>query len=301
MKAMQIDRFGGPEVLHAAEIAEPAPGKGQVRVQLEAVGVNPFDAKVRAGLMESQFKTKLPAILGNEIAGTVDALGEGVTNLQIGDEVFGWSDGGAYAEKALATLVVKRPADLSIEQAAALPVAGETANRVLETLQLKAGETLLIHGGAGVVGSAGIQLARARGAEVIATGNEKNQEAIRALGATPVVYGPGLVERVRAAGKKIDAVFDAAGKGALPDSIELRGGTSRIVTIADADAAKHGVIFSVGTGKQRSIAVLEQIGSWASEGKLRIAVAQVLPLGEAARAHQQLESGHAPGKILLKP
>src|SRR6266511_4749187 len=132
MTTMQIDRFGGPEVLHAAEAAEPHAGRGQVRVHVRAIGVNLFDAKVRSGAMEAVFRTPLPALLGIELAGVVDEIGAGVTELTVGDEVFGLSDGGAYAELAVASVVAKKPKGLSWELAASLAVAGETATRVLD-------------------------------------------------------------------------------------------------------------------------------------------------------------------------
>ena len=299
MKTMQIDRFGGPEVLHAAEAPEPHAGRGQVRVRVRAIGVNLFDAKVRSGAMEAVFRTPLPALLGIELAGVVDEVGAGVTELAAGDEIFGLSDGGAYAELAVASVVAKKPKGLSWELAASLAVAGETATRVLDALAVQRGEMLLVHGGAGVVGSVAVQLARLRGARVIATGSAANQALLASLGATPVVYGDGLVARVRALGKPVDAVFDAAGKGALPDSIELRGGKTRIVTIADPSAHQLGIPFSAGTAAMRNVAVLRTMAELAASGKVTVAVAEVLPLAEAPRAHALIEKSHAPGKIVL--
>ena len=234
-------------------------------------------------------------------SGIVDELGEGVKGLAKGDEVFGWSDTGAYAELALATVVAPKPKALSWELAAALPVAGETALRVLEALRLQKGETLLVHGGAGVVGNMGVQLALLRGAQVIATAAEANHATLRALGATPLKYGERLVERVRALGKPIDAVFDAAGKGALPDSITLRGGTSRIITIADAAAFKLGVVFSAGTPAMRSVAILHTVGALVSEGKVTVKIAATMPLADAAKAHALMDSSRPSGKIVLFP
>ena len=299
MKTMQIDRFGGPEVLHAAETPEPHAGRGQVRVRVRAIGVNLFDAKVRSGAMEAVFRTPLPALLGIELAGVVDEVGAGVTELAAGDEIFGLSEGGAYAELAVASVVAKKPKGLSWELAASLAVAGETATRVLDALAVQRGEMLLVHGGAGVVGSVAVQLARLRGARVIATGSAANQALLASLGATPVVYGDGLVARVRALGTPVDAVFDAAGKGALPDSIELRGGKARIVTIADPSAHQLGIPFSAGTAAMRNVAVLRTMAELAASGKVTVAVAEVLPLAKAARAHAIMEKSHAPGKIVL--
>jgi NADPH:quinone reductase-like Zn-dependent oxidoreductase len=149
------------------------------------------------------------------------------------------------------------------------------------------------------VGSVAVQLARLRGAQVIATGSAANQALLASLGATPVVYGDGLVARVRALGAPVDAVFDAAGKGALPDSIELRGGKTRIVTIADPAAHQLGIPFSAGTAEMRNVAVLRTIAELATSGKVTVAVAEVLPLAKAARAHAIMEKSHAPGKIVL--
>jgi NADPH:quinone reductase-like Zn-dependent oxidoreductase len=295
MKVVQLERHGGPEELHVAEREDPQPGPGDVRVRVRAIGVNAFDTKVRSGM----FKARLPAVLGNEIAGVVDALGAGVSALAIGDEVFGWCHGGAYAELALASAVAKKPSAVSWELAASLAVAGETATRVLDLLAISAGETLLIHGGAGVVGSVGVQLARLRGAKVIATASAKNQAYVESLGARAVVYGAGLVDRVRALGEPIAAVFDAAGKGALPDSIALRGGTGRIITIADPDADALGVQFS--GDAIRDVALLRSLAELAAGGKLTVPISATLPLAEAARAHALMEAGHAPGKVLLLP
>jgi NADPH:quinone reductase-like Zn-dependent oxidoreductase len=299
MKTMQIDRFGGPEVLHAVEASEPHAGRGQVRVRVRAIGVNQFDAKVRSGGMEAVFRTPLPAVLGMELAGIVDEVGTGVSELAVGDEVFGLSNGGAYAELAVASVMARKPKGLSWELAASLAVAGETATRALDALAVQRGETLLIHGGAGVVGSVAVQLARLRGAHVIATGRATNQRFLASLGATPLVYGDGLVARVRALGRPVDAVLDAAGKGALPDSIELRGGKTRILTIADPAAHQLGIPFSAGSPEMRSVAVLRTVAELVASGKVKVAVAEVLPLAEAPRAHTLVEKSHAPGKIVL--
>jgi NADPH:quinone reductase-like Zn-dependent oxidoreductase len=170
---------------------------------------------------------------------------------------------------------------------------------VLDLLAVQRGETLLVHGGAGVVGSVAVQLARLRGVHVIATASAANQALVAALGATPVVYGDGLVARVRALGKPIDAVFDAAGKGLLPDSIELRGDKTRIVTIADPAARQLGIPFSAGGPQSRNSALLQTIADLVASGKLTVAVAEVLPLADAARAHTLVVKSHAPGKIVL--
>ena len=298
MKAVVIDEFGGPEVLHPGERDVPEPGAGQVRVQVWASGVNPFDDKVRSGEMEQMFPTELPTVLGLEIAGIIDAVGPSVDGLSVGDEVLGFADGGGYAEYALATTVAPKPAQLEWAEAAALPVAASTAQGVLDQLEVKQGETVLIHGAAGGVGTLAVQIAVARGATVIGTASEANHDYLRELGATPVVYGEGLVDRVRAvAPGGIDAVFDVAGKGALPDSIELRGGKSRIVTIADPEALQLDISFS---GRQeRDPEALAEFARQSSDGRLRLTVGKTFPLQEAAAAHASVDTGHARGKTVL--
>jgi NADPH:quinone reductase-like Zn-dependent oxidoreductase len=298
MKAILFDRFGGTEVLREADVDVPSPGPGQVRVRVRAAGVNGLDGKIRSGAMEALFPTPLPAIPGREVAGVVDALGEGVPDVQVGDEVLGWSDTGSYAEYALATTVAPKPADLDWQHAAALPVASETAERVLNLLGVAAGETVLMHGAAGGVGTLAVQLATARGARVIATAGPANQEYLASLGATPTLYGEGLVERVRAlAPGGVDAVFDLAGKGALEDSVALRGGTERIVTIADFRARQLGITFSNGS-PEHSAARLAAVAQDAAAGKV-VTTVVAYPLERAATAQQVSDSGHVRGKLVV--
>jgi NADPH:quinone reductase-like Zn-dependent oxidoreductase len=194
-----------------------------------------------------------------------------------------------------------KPAGLGWDEAAALPVAGETSQRVLDLLAVTGGETLLVHGAAGAVGGLAVQLAVARGATVIGTASPANHEYLSSLGAVPVTYGDGLVARVRAlAPGGVDAVFDAAGRGALPDSIELRGGTTdRIVTIADPAARQLGVVFS--SGGQGSAEGLAEQARLAAAGALRVTVAQAFPLAEAAKAQERSATGHTRGKLVIRP
>ena len=228
----------------------------------------------------------------------VDALGEGVTDVQVGDEVLGWSDTGSYAEYALATTVAPKPAGLDWQHAVALPVAGETAERVLNLLGVAAGETVLMHGAAGAVGTLAVQLAAARGARVIGTAGPANQDYLASLGATATVYGEGLVERVRAlAPDGVDAVFDLAGKGALEDSITLRGGTERIVTIADFRAHQLGITFANGP-QERSADRLAALAQDAATGKV-VTTVTAYPLAQAATAQQVSDAGHVRGKLVL--
>ena len=295
MKAIVFDRFGGPDVLRIAHVDVPRPGPGQVRLRVRAAGVNQLDFKIRSGEMRQVFPTTFPAIPGLEAAGVIDEVGPGVTGTAAGDEVIALTDTGSYAEYALATAFAPKPPALSWDEAAALPVAGETSQRVLDLLKVGEGETLLVHGAAGAVGSLAVQLAAARGATVIGTAAPGNHDYLRSLGVTPVPYGDGLVARVRALTPRgVDAVFDAAGQGALPDSIALRGGTTdRIVTIADPAARQLGVTFSADGGNSAD--------KLSGLGQLRITVARTYPLTEAGRAQQQSATGHTRGKLVLQP
>ncbi|MFH8634855.1 NADP-dependent oxidoreductase [Streptomyces lydicus] len=303
MRAIMYNEFGGADVLALRETGKPEPGPGDVRVKVVAVGVNPLDYKRRYGWVEQFYPTTFPAVPGLEFAGIVDALGEGVTEVAVGDEVFGWTRTGAYAEYALAGDIAPKPAELSFATAAALPVAGETAQRVLDELGVAEGETMLLHGAAGAVGQVAVQLAVALGVTVIGTASPANHDFLRTLGAVPVAYGAGLADRVRAAAPQgVDAVFDAAGHDALPVSIALRGGTTdRIVTIAATDAAEHGVPFSAGgTPSEQVRAGLVKHARLAVEGKLTVPVAETFALADAAKAQELSEAGHVRGKLIIE-
>ncbi len=298
MRAIVFDQFGGPEVLHAVEKDVPQPGPGQVRIRVKAAGLNAIDGKIRSGQMQAVRPTTFPAVPGGELAGVVDAVGEGRTDLKVGDEVLGWSDTGAFAEYALATVVAPKPAGLDWQAAAALPVAIGTTERVLDQLGVTRGETVLMHGASGGVGTVAVQLAVARGARVIATAGLSNQDYLASLGAVATVYGEGLVDRVRAlAPEGVDAVFDLAGKGALQDSITLRGGTERIITIADFQAQKFGVTFSSGSS-QAPVDRLAALAEDAATGKLITSVTEY-PFDQVVAAQEASDAGHARGKLVL--
>jgi NADPH:quinone reductase-like Zn-dependent oxidoreductase len=243
MRAVTFTEYGGPEVLHVADVDEPHPGRGQIRVAVRAAGVNPVDWKARSGMMHDVMPVSFPAIDGREAAGVVDELGPEVEDVGLGDEVFGFSVGGAAGEHAVLDDFARKPASLSWEEAAALPVAVETSVRVFNVLGgVSEGQTLVVDGAAGGVGTAAVQLARARGARVIGTASEPNHEFLRSLGAEPTTYGEGLVERVRAlAPDGVDLAFDTAGKGGVADLITLTGDPARVATIADFGAAALGV------------------------------------------------------------
>ena len=299
MKAARFSEFGGPEVLKIVDVPDPHPGPGEIRVAVRAAGVNPSDWKARKGEMGGE----LPQTTGREVAGVVDEVGAGVTDVSIGDRVFGFSGGSAgsgAAELAVVSDYAPIPPSLGFAEAAGLPVALETAMRSLDTLGVTVGKTLLVNGASGGIGSAAVQLAVARGARVIGTASAGNHEYLRSLGAEPVSYGEGLIDRVRAlAPNGVDLALDVAGSGVLPDLIELAGGPEHVVTIADfAGARAYGVTFSRGDAG-RALHAIADIGELIEAGRFSLPVAQTFPLAQIAEAHRVSEDGHVRGKLVL--
>jgi NADPH:quinone reductase-like Zn-dependent oxidoreductase len=298
MKAIQFTEFGGPEVLKVVDLPEPHPANGQIRVKVRAVGINPIDWKVRSGMMGGD----LPKVTGQEVSGVVDEIGEGVTGVAEGDEVFGPAAGGdAAAEYALLENYARIPASLDFAGAAALPVAVETAARTLDLLDVGDGQTVLVNGAAGAVGIATVQLARERGARVIGTASPGNHDYLRSSGAEPTTYGDGLVDRVRAlAPDGVDRAIDAAGGGALPALVELAGGPEHVVTIADYQGAQEtGVAMTGGPGSVRAWYALSQAAELIRAGRFSLPVAETFPLERIAEAHALSETGHVRGKLVL--
>lgn len=298
MKAARFSTFGGPQVLEIVDLPDPHPGPGEIRIAVRAAGVNASDWKKRQGLMDRE----LPQTLGHEAAGIVDELGDGVVDIAVGDRAFGLcTAGAAQAELAVLSCYAPIPRSLDFPAAAALPVAVETATRVLDQLGVAEGSTLLVNGASGNIGSAAAQLAVARGARVIGTAGPAGHAPLRALGAEPVAYGEGLVERVRAlAPGGVDLALDAAGSG-LPDLIALVGTPEHVVTIADFTGAQtHGVRFSRGEDG-RALHAIRGIGALIEAGRFALPVARTFPLADIAAAHRTGESGHSRGKLVLLP
>ena len=297
MKAARFSRFGGPEVLEIVDLPDPHPGPGQVRVAVRGAGVNASDWKKRQGLMDQE----LPQTMGYEASGIVDELGEGVTDVTVGERVFGFSpDGAAQAELAVLSDYAPISPSLDFAAAAALPAAIETATRALDQLGVESGSTLLINGASGSVGSAAAQLAVARGARVIGTGSPSTQDFLRSLGTEPIAYGDGMAERVRAlAPGGVDRALDVAGSGVLPELMALAGDAEHVLTIADsAGAQRYGVRFSRGDSG-RAIYALAQIGDLIESGRFSLPVGQTFPLTDVAEAHRVGEAGHVRGKLVL--
>jgi NADPH:quinone reductase-like Zn-dependent oxidoreductase len=296
--AIVMTGYGPPQVLKWAAVPLPEPGEEQIRIKVKAAGISPTDLALRAGYLRNAIPLPTDAVLGFEAAGTVDAVGPGVTGTSTGDAVTAllFSLGG-YAEYAVASIWTRKPETVSWIDAAALPSSAEAAVGVLRQLHVKSGETLLLFGGGGSVGVIATQLAVAQGINVISAVGEHDETLARELGATPVRYGAGLVGRVQALGA-VDAVFDAAGKGVLADAIALAGGPKRVITLSDPAAADFGVTLSQ-PASDRAPGALDDAIALLADGRLRLRAHISMPMQEAAEAHRQLESGNVHQRIIL--
>jgi NADPH:quinone reductase-like Zn-dependent oxidoreductase len=300
MRALQFKAYGGPEVLEWAEAPDPHPGPGQIRVAVRAASVNPIDWKKFSGAMSGGEPMAGTGYLGADAAGVVDEVGEGVTGVAVGDEVFGRGRD-TQAEYAVLDAWAVKPPSIDWAVAAAAGVAGETGERGLRLLDVKAGDTLVVDGGAGGVGAATVQMALARGAKVIASSGEANLDYLREIGATPVRYGQGVAERVRAAaGGPVDAVFDVAGKTPIEDLIGLVPQPSQVLSIANFAAGQAGARVTGGGADSHPMEALALVADLLAENKLVIKV-QTFPFDRAGEAYRISQGGHVRGKLVLVP
>ncbi|MGQ4516834.1 alcohol dehydrogenase catalytic domain-containing protein [Streptomyces sp. DW26H14] len=316
MKALQFDRFGTPEVIVLRDVAKPEPGPGQIRIAVRACGLTPADWVVVDGLFADRLPP-LPRGLGLEVAGTVDALGEGVDGVETGDCVFGPAtfDGptAGAAEFALMATWARVPEGVTVEQAAALPMAAETAWRALDDLGVQPGELLLVHGAGTTVGEAAVRLALHRGIRVIATAGPTRAAALEEIGARVTGYGDGMAERVAAlAGGRVDRALDSAptggridradqaspAGGALPALIGLTGDPDRVLTVSDfAAAAELGVRITT----EMRYDLMDEFARLAGEGVLAVSVARTYRLDQIQEAAELSRSRRPGGKLILVP
>lgn len=301
MKAAALSSFGGPEVLALMEVEEPQAGPGEVRVRVRAAGVQHFDIGIRQGWAPPSVDLSLPVIPGNEFAGVIDQAGDRVTGFPVGTEVLGYSTLGGYAEYVVAPAdhIVVKPKNMPWEVAGGFSGNGQGAHLALREMNVGPGDTVLIHGAAGALGTFSVLLAKAWGATtVIGTASEGNHEYLRSLGAIPVAYGDGLVERIRAvAPSGADAALDAAGPEALRASVTLVKDKNRIRTMVSDEAADELGIPALGPA--RSAARLVELVELYDQGRLNIHIRKAYPLEQAADAHRLVESGHGRGKVVL--
>lgn len=305
-RAVKFDRYGGIDVLRVVEVDRPVPGPEQVLVRIKAAGINPGEAAIREGAFAKQWPATFPSGQGSDLAGTVETVGSAVRNVALGDEVIGfWDDRSSHAELVIveADHLVHRPAHVSWEQAGALFVAGTTAYAAVQAVSLKAGDTVVVSGAAGGVGSITVQLARNAGAKVIGLASAANHTWLADHGVIPVAYGgEGVADRIRAAsGNKVDAFIDTFGGGYVELALELGVAPDRIDTIIDfAAAAKHGVK-TAGNAEAANAKVLAELAGLIDAGRLDIPIAKVFRLEDVRDAYQDLARRHTRGKIVLVP
>jgi NADPH:quinone reductase-like Zn-dependent oxidoreductase len=304
-RAVKFEKYGGIEVLQVVEVDRPTPGPGQVLVRVKAAGINPGEASIRKGLFADRWPATFPSGQGSDLAGIVEEVGPGVTNVAVGDEVIGFTnDRASQAELVLVESghLVPRPANVSWDQAGALFVAGATAYAAVRAVSLSAGDTVVVSGAAGGVGSIAVQLARNAGANVIGLSSEANHKWLADHGIIPVTYGDGVEDRIRAAsGGKVDAFIDTFGGGYVELALKLGVAPNRIDTIIDfAAAAKYGVK-AEGNHEAATADVLAQLAGLLAAGRLEIPIAKAYPLAEVRDAYRDLEQRHTRGKIVLEP
>ena len=314
MRAMVISRFGGPDVFEERDIDRPQPGPGEVLVRVVCSGTNPVDAKLRANGTWANLAP--PLVLGYDVSGVVEAVGPGVSELKPGEEVYYTPEIianplGSYAEYNVVqtSIVAAKPRNLTHEQAAAVPLAGGTAwEAIVRRLAVRPGETVLIHGGAGGVGSFAVQIAKAAGARVLATASTANQEVLQRLGADVAIdYTKDDVIEValrETGGKGVDAVFSTVGGELVARSLAATRPFGRLACVLTPAGTLDGFVFKnltlLGIFLTREAQRLRDMSLLIEQGKMRPLVDQVLPLEEVRRAHERLESGHGTGKIVLR-
>jgi NADPH:quinone reductase-like Zn-dependent oxidoreductase len=296
MFVVRYTQYGDPSVLGTADLPEPHAGPGQIRIQVQAAAVNPMDTKLRSGAFAESMPQTFPVIPGTEASGIVDDVGADVTDVKVGDEVFGIGTATA-AEFAVLDRWARKPEAWTWQQAAGASVGAETASRVLEALGIAPNQTIVVDNASGSVGQAIAQLCRPYGVTVIGTAGKDNHDRLRELGVIPVTYGPGLPARVaEVCDQKVDLAVDASGRGSLADLIALTGSAERVITIADFDAGRYGVAIS---SEPSAWYALQRAADLAAEGHYTVALDGAYHFNDAADAHRRVESGHTQGKVVF--
>lgn len=322
-RAVKFDKYGGIDVLHIDEVPVPIPEEDKVLVRVKAAGINPGEAAIRQGYMDKQWPAHFPSGQGSDFAGVIERVGDKVDKFKVGDEVIGFTDDRASQAEYVtvdANHIIRRPSHVSWEQAGALFVVGTTAYAAIRAVGLKKGETLVVSGAAGGVGSIVVQLARNLGARVIGLASKSNHEWITRHGGIPVTYGEGMTERIKsaargtaaaggtaaalganAAGSRIDAFIDTYGHGYVDIALALGVKPERIDTIIDFEAAHKHHVKTEGNAEGGKASVLAELANLIDKGRLEIPIARIYNLNDVRDAYQELEKRHTHGKIVLVP
>ena len=303
-RAVRFDEYGGVVVLQVTDVPKPAPGPGQVLIRVRAAGINPGEAKIREGLLHARFPATFPSGEGSDLAGIVAATGPGVTGFSAGDEVIGFTNNRAsHAQYVLAEAesLTPRPAGVSWEAAGSLFVAGATAYAAVRAVELTEGDTVVVSGAAGGVGSIAVQLAKRAGATVIGLASAAHHEWLRGHGVIPLAYGDGLAEGIRRAAGQVDAFVDTVGGDYVQIALDLGVEPSRIDTIANFGAVEKYGVKGDGSAAGASAGVLAVLAWLVAAGEVEIPIAAAYPLEQVRDAFRQLEQGHIRGKIVLLP
>jgi NADPH:quinone reductase-like Zn-dependent oxidoreductase len=305
-RAVRFDRYGDVDVLDVVEVERPVPGPNEVLVRVKAAGINPGEASIRKGLLHEQFPATFPSGEWSDLAGVVEEIGPGVEGFEVDEPVLGWTDQRAsHAELVVvpADQLTRKPDGVSWEAAGALFVAGTTAYATVRAVGASSGDTVVVSGAAGGVGSLAVQLAVITGAAVIGLAGETNHQWLLEHGAVPVAYGDGVADRIREVSEgKVDAFIDTFGSGYVALAVdELGVAPERVDTIIDwAAGQKYGVKME-GTAFAASIDVLAELAKLIDEGRLEVPIARVYALGDVRDAFREVEQRHTRGKIVLRP
>jgi NADPH:quinone reductase-like Zn-dependent oxidoreductase len=306
VKAVRFSEYGGIDVLRVDDVPVPAPGANQVLVRVKAAGINPGETKIREGSLHSRWPATFPSGQGTDLAGVVEELGEGVTGVTVGEEVIGYVDTRSsqaqYAVVEAANLAPK-PASVPWEVAGAMPVAGFTAWAAVRAVGARGGDTVVVSGATGGVGSIAVQLARRAGATVVGLSSAANHDWLRGHGVIPVAYGDGVADRIRAAAPGAPSAFIDTYGGDYVDLAlnDLAIPAERIDTIVRFDAVEKYGIKAEGNAAGASAAVLAELAGLIAAGDLEIPIAATYPLDQVREAFTDLEKGHSRGKIVLIP
>jgi NADPH:quinone reductase-like Zn-dependent oxidoreductase len=305
-RAVRFDQYGDVDVLNVVDIERPIPGPGEVLVRVKAAGINPGEASIRKGLMDELWPATFPSGEGSDFAGVVEEVGSDVDGVHVGDEVIGWTDERAsHAELVVAPAehLTPKPPGVSWEAAGALFVAGTTAYAAVRAVGASAGDTVVVSGAAGGVGSLAVQLVVLAGATVIGLAGESNHQWLLEHGAIPVAYGDGVGARIReVTDDRVDAFIDTFGGGYVQLAVEELGvAPERIDTIIDWDAAQRYGTKMEGTAAAASAGVLAELAHLIDEGRLEVPIARVYALDDVRDAYREVEQRHTRGKIVLEP